>query len=212
MEAQAKEYHKLDDIKKVKIDPESITLLYDRLKHQYELDVIEEDKKINFCMKFINTQDKLYHNGTKNLLEYLNTPNIKDWLFSHGFNEDFYANIYITISFWVDMITTEYTGNVKSVLMLREDQKNTTDMNYPLNKLRSCYETLKMYYFEENKDVKSFDKLSYREQHLIQSYATKMNYIDVAINKNAKKQIEDKRSETKNTPKRGRFSSSSGSF
>jgi len=210
VDAQPKNINELDNIKTVYFEEDNMTLSYERLEYQYEIDVIEEDRKINYCTKFINCDDLLFDNGNKNLLQYLQVDTIKDWLFENGFDDMFYSELYRIVSHWVDMITTEFTANVKKALLL--DNKDGIEMNYSLAKLRTCYESMHMYYFDENKDVNSFEKLSYREQHLMQSFATKMNYIDIAINKDAKKQIEDKRNDNQPNSKRKRFGNTGKSF
>lgn len=196
VEQQQKEHNELDDIKIIKIDEDEIRLSYKPLTYQHELDFLKENEKLDYCVKYINTSDKIFEDGTKTLLECLEINDIKVWLLSKGLDEFFYAELYKTVSYWIDMITTEYTAKVKDALLLKEKDKNGTEMNYTLSKLRTCYETLNIYYFKENEGIQTFDNLSYREQHLVNSFTTKMNYIDIAINKDAKKQMEDKRSNT----------------
>ena len=196
VEQQTKEHNELDDIKIVSLEQDSLELSYKPLSYQYEIDNLIEQEKLDYCLKFINTEDRLFEDNTKTLLEHIGTNNIKTWLLDKGMDGVFYIELYKTVSYWIDMITTEYTAKVKDALLLKEKDKNGTEMNYTLSKLRTCYETLNIYYFKENEGIQTFDNLSYREQHLVNSFTTKMNYIDIAINKDAKKQMEDKRSNT----------------
>jgi len=196
MEQQPKEHNELDDIKIIKLENDIFTMSYKTLDHQFDLDILEEDTKIDYCIKFINTTDKLFDDNTKNLLEYFQTENIKEVLFEKGFGDVFYFELYTTVSYWVDMILKEFTDKVKFALLLDANNKNGTEMNHSLSRLKSCYDNMTMKFFKENAGVTVFESLSYREQHLIQSYFTKMNYIDIAINKDAKKQMEDRRDNT----------------
>ena len=200
VEPQVKEKNELDDMQTVYINDDEIKLSYEPLEYQNEIDTLKENEKLEYCLKFINTTDKLFDDNTKNLLEYLETDNIKDWLFDRGFNDIFYSELYKSVSYWIDLATTEYTEKVKDALLLREKDKKGKEMNYTLSKLRTCYEIMNMYYFKENEGVQTFDNLSYREQHLVNSFTTKMNYIDTAINEDARKQMEDRRNN--NTPSR----------
>jgi len=63
VEQQLKEYNELEDIKTIYLTGDEMQMSYEQLQHQYELDVIEEDKKLDYCMKFINTTDKLFNGG-----------------------------------------------------------------------------------------------------------------------------------------------------
>ena len=104
-EVQQQQTSELDNIKTVYFNEDEITLSYERLEYQYELDVMEEDRKIDFCVKFINVDDPLFDNGTKNLLQYLDVKNIKDWLFKKGFSDIFYSELNRDVCHSVDMIT-----------------------------------------------------------------------------------------------------------
>jgi len=200
VETQIKEENELDNIKLINIEDDKLTLSYEKLHYSYELDVLEQDKRLNYVMKFINITDKLFEENTKNLLEYLECEDIKTWLFSTGFNDEIYTELYRTISYWVEIMIVEFHANTKVALLLHNEEGKK--INYNLARLKSCYETMGMYYFKENSDIKCFEELSYREQHLMQSYATKMNYIEIAINKDNKKTFEETKNGSKTANKK----------
>ena len=68
-------------------------------------------------------------------------------------------------------------------------------------RLKICYETMSMDYFKENTNVKAYEELSYREQHLMQSYSTKMYYIESSINKETRQAFEETKNNSKVKPK-----------
>lgn len=196
IEPQIKELNELDNIKIIHIQGDDLTLSYEALHYKYELELLSEDKRVDYCIKYINTSDKLFDDNTKNLLEYLETDNLRQWLFDRGWDDVFYSELYSTVSYWVDMILKEYVDTVKIVMLLDYKNKDGVVMNSSILTLKACYESMSMRYFKENKDIKCYEELSYREIHLMQSYYTKMNYIDIAINKDAKKQMEERKNTT----------------
>jgi len=205
LEPKEREHNQLDDMKHFEIINNTIHLKYEELKHQDVLDNIEFNKKMKYVCKFINTTDKLYSNNTKNLLEFVDHNDLISFFTLTSMSESFFNKIYTTISFWIDLAIYEFHLKVKSALLLNDE--DGTVMNTSISKLKTCYDTLKIHYFPENEDVKCFVKLSYREQHLINSYNTKMHYIDRAINNKNKSEIDSYKNESANKPKNRRKSS-----
>jgi len=206
IEPQIKEHNDLADIKIVDINNGKITLSYQKLYYEEDIEFLKQQERMKYCFKFINIEDKLFEDNTKNLLEYLECEDIVEWLNERGMTEEFYTKLYLITSYWIDVMVTELHANTKVALLLTN--KKGTDMNYSLSKLTSCYKNANMHYFTENRDVKTYRDISYREQHLRQSYDTKMNYIEIAINEKTKSEIDKAKTNSSKAHKssgRGKF-------
>ena len=203
---QEKDESDLDNIKIVKFSDNELTLSYQVLEYQSEIDFLDQNKRINYCIKFLNTTDKLFKNNTQTLLEYLEVETMLEWLKITGMSDTFYNELYITVSYWIDIIVKELHMQTESALLL--DDKDGKSINHNISKLQLCYEKRDLHYFSENENIRCYEKLSYREQHLMDSYNTKMYYIDIANNKEAREQIEkskEKANSNRKSSNRGKY-------
>lgn len=203
VESVSKEHNRLDDIHICEFEDDTLTLSYKTLEYQYDIDILEEDKKMDYIFKFINTSDKLFNNNKETLLEYLQITDIKTWLLETGFTDELFLHLFKTISYWIDVLISAFHSQVDAALLIND--KNGKSINYNLARLKICYETMAIYYFKENSDIKCYEELSYREQHLMQSYATKMYYIESAINKETRQSFEESKNSSKTKPKSSSF-------
>lgn len=199
---QDEDKSELDNMKIVEINSNVITLSYKELEYKYEFEELDRIKKIKYCIKFIDTESKLFDNNNSNLLEYLKTDNMYDFLMKYGLNEHFFLNLYSTTSYWLDLMVSELNIIISSALKMKDEKG--TDINYAIAKLKGCYD-MNMKFFRENEGVSSFQNLSYREQILKQNYENKMHTLENNINENARKEAEKSR---KDKPQSNRRKSS----
>jgi len=195
----------LEDINVINICSEKIDVSYEILEHSQEIDYWEFEDKFDMLTKFINTTDKLFYGKT--FLEYYKVKSAKEFLYEIDIGEEFFNKLSHAIYFWVDEIIADFRNKVMLVLNLVN--KKDTSLNISMQKLKACYDQLKIYYFKENTNGMSYEELSLREQHLILSYNTKMYNIEEETNNKHKKQMSDS---TPKQPNKRLGSSSRGKY